>query len=109
MGFVYLILEVSSSGNESHKIGISKNDPTKRVKQLQTGNSNKLSLLTYYESKTYKEVESWLHSRYSRYKTLADNEWFILPDEVVQSFLSTCQKVDETINLLRESKTLILV
>lgn len=36
MGYVYLILEVDKNGDERHKIGISKNDPNKRNKQLQT-------------------------------------------------------------------------
>ncbi len=36
MGYVYLILEGNSHGEELHKIGITKNDPQLRVKQLQT-------------------------------------------------------------------------
>ena len=36
MGYVYLLLCVESNGVEHHKIGITKNPPIKRVKQLQT-------------------------------------------------------------------------
>jgi hypothetical protein len=36
MGYVYLLLQIDFDGNESYKIGITKNDPNKRVKQLQT-------------------------------------------------------------------------
>lgn len=36
MGYVYLLLETDKDGNERHKIGITKNWPEKRVKQLQT-------------------------------------------------------------------------
>jgi hypothetical protein len=36
MGYVYLFLEVDKEGNEAYKIGITKNEPIKRVKQLQT-------------------------------------------------------------------------
>ena len=63
MGYVYLILEVDKDGYERHKIGITKNNPEKRVKQLQTGNSNVIRLLHTYESKNYKHVEKWLHNR----------------------------------------------
>ena len=36
MGYVYLLLQTDIDGHESHKIGITKNDPELRVKQLQT-------------------------------------------------------------------------
>lgn len=100
MGYVYLILEVNEHGEEHHKIGISKNEPEKRLKQLQTGNPNRIDILKFYESKNYKHVEKWLHSRFYNKKTLAENEWFKLLDDDVLKFIETCKKVDETINLL---------
>lgn len=100
MGYVYLILEVNQNGQESHKIGVSKNPPEKRLKQLQTGNPNEIRILSAYESVNYKKVEQWLHSRYSTKRTLAENEWFNLTDEQVFSFIDTCKKADETISLL---------
>jgi len=100
MGYVYLILEVNEHGEEHHKIGISKNEPEKRLKQLQTGNPNRIDILKFYESKNYKRVEKWLHSRFCNKKTLAENEWFILSDDDVINFIDVCKKVDETINLL---------
>jgi hypothetical protein len=36
MGYVYLLFCVNKDGSEGYKIGITKNDPNKRVKQLQT-------------------------------------------------------------------------
>ena len=36
MGYVYLFLEVDKEGNEAYKIGMTKNEPINRVKQLQT-------------------------------------------------------------------------
>lgn len=102
-GYVYLILQVDSEGNELHKIGISKNHPDARVKQLQTGNPNQIRLLNFYESKNYKKVEQWIHSKYSQNKTLADNEWFLLTNEQVISFTDDCKKADETICFLQEN------
>jgi hypothetical protein len=100
MGYVYLILEINQHGEECHKIGISKNTPEKRLKQLSTGNPNEIRVLNTYESVNYKKVEKWLHSRYNTKKTLAKNEWFSLTNEQVMSFLETCKKADETISLL---------
>jgi hypothetical protein len=100
MGYVYLILEVNEHGDEHYKIGISKNEPEKRLKQLQTGNPNRIDILKFYKSENYKRVEKWLHSKYSSFRTLANNEWFKLPNEHVLIFEDTCKKVDETINLL---------
>ena len=100
MGYVYLILEVNEYGDEHHKIGISKNEPEKRLKQLQTGNPNRIDILKFYESENYKRVEKWLHSRFGSKKTLAENEWFKLSNDDVLNFIEICKKVDETINLL---------
>lgn len=99
-GYVYLLLEVNQHGEEAHKIGISKNHPEQRVKQLKTGNPNRIDLLNYYESFNYKKVEQWLHARFSQNQTLAENEWFQLSDEQVLSFIDLCKKADETISLL---------
>lgn len=99
-GYVYLFLEVDKAGNEAYKIGITKNDPEKRIKQLQTGNSNKLSLLKFYQSENYLKVERWLHRKYST-KTEANNEFRFLTDDEVISFLDDCKKADETIKFMK--------
>jgi len=103
MGYVYLILQVSSDGVETFKIGITKNEPEIRVKQLQTGNSDKISLLKTYKSKNYKKVERSMHMKYSAYKTEAKNEWFQLEDKHVFSFIDDCKKADEVIQFLLEN------
>ena len=100
IGTVYLILEVDSHGFESHKIGITNRDVNKRLRELQTGNSNKLSVLKCYESKNYNKVEGMLHAKYSYKQTLSMNEFFKLSDDEVIKFLDTCKKLDETITLL---------
>ena len=99
MGYVYLFLEVNIHGDEAYKIGITKNDPNKRIKQLQTGNSSKLTLMKFYTSENYLKVERWLHRKY-HVKTQAKNEFRSLTDEQVFSFLEDCKKADETISFL---------
>lgn len=82
MGHVYLLMSTDSDGQvELFKIGITKNSIEKRIKFLSTGNPNTITLIKSYTSKNYKEIEKWLHSRYSLNKTLSKNEWFHLTDE----------------------------
>jgi len=103
MGYVYLLLEIDKDGNERHKIGITKNHPTKRKSQLQTGNSNKISVLNFYESINYLKVEKWLHNKYSTQRTESKNEWFNLTNEQVMNFHSICADADKTITFLKEN------
>jgi len=104
MGYVYLLLQIDFEGKESYKIGITKNDPNLRVKQLQTGNPNKISLHRKYETPNYLKVEKWLHRQYFE-KTEAKNEWRTLTDEQVFSFLDDCQAADNTIQFLLDNNS----
>jgi hypothetical protein len=45
-----------------------------RLKQLKTGNPNKIEILKTYESKNYKGIEKWLHKKYSTNKTESKND-----------------------------------
>jgi len=70
MGYVYFITDEKKSGI---KIGYTKNNVYKRLKQLQTGNSNKLILLYYIKGSMDKEKS--LHNYFSNdYNIL--NEWY---------------------------------
>lgn len=99
MGFIYLLIQVDPNGQELYKIGISKNDPKLRLRQLQTGNPNKISLLNYYQSINYLKIERLLHKKYN-VKTNAKNEWRTLTNDDVFSFINDCKKLDETIKFL---------
>ena len=70
-GFIYFIQE-EESGNI--KIGFSEKHPKGRLKDFQTGNSNKLILLGYIEG-TY-EDEYNLHQEFSEERIREENEWF---------------------------------
>ncbi len=99
-GYVYLILQLNIEGVETYKIGITKNAPEKRVKQLQTGNSDKITLLKSYQSENYLKVEQSMHRLYASFKTESKNEWFALKDEHVLSFIEECKKADEIIDFM---------
>ena len=99
-GIVYLLLCVDNNGNETYKIGVTKRDVNERIKELSTGNPNKLSVLKSYQSPNYLKVEQWLHRKYS-IKTEAGNEFRHLTNEEVMSFLDDCKKADETITFMK--------
>jgi len=65
MGYVYLI---EDSNNNCYKIGVTKGEPEKRLKKLQTGNPSKLELKYLYECEYPYRLESMLHSHYKSYK-----------------------------------------
>ncbi len=106
MGYVYLLLMVDDSGNESHKIGITKRDVNIRISELQTGNPNKISLLKSYESPNYLKVERWMHRQYFASKTEAKNEWRTLNDNQVFSFIKDCEYAEDNIKFLLENNSL---
>lgn len=73
---VYIITDGLNS-----KIGWSKS-PQKRLKQLQTGNSNRLKLLKIYSVPRVKE--RYLHKALIRFKIRHNGEWFkISPADVI--------------------------
>lgn len=105
MGYVYLLLQTDIDGNESYKIGVTKRDIKIRLSELQTGNPNKIVLLKQYESKNYLKVEQWLHRKYQT-KTEAKNEWRILTNEQIFSFIDDCKTADDNIQFLLENNSL---
>ena len=102
MGIVYLLCELGSDP-ERYKIGITKGDPIKRVKQLQTGCSNVISVLKTFESEYYRKIESSLHREYKQYASTGGTEWFILPTELVFKFEDRCKQLHDTFVMLSES------
>lgn len=103
MGYVYLFLETDKNGDERFKIGITKNPIQERISQLQTGNSNVITLLNFYKSKHYKNIERMLHNKFVNQKTEAKNEWFELTDEQIKNFLMTCEELEKRVILLKEN------
>jgi hypothetical protein len=99
IGIVYLLLSVSPVGEEAHKIGITTSTVEKRIRQLQTGNPNTISILRQYKTQNYLKVEKMLHRRFKDL-TEEENEWRRLSDEDVFNFLSICEEMDENINFL---------
>lgn len=92
-GNIYLIEDTYS---KLFKIGVTRGDVKNRLKKLQTGNGNKLSLIKTYTSNYPFKAEKLLHNRFREKKVL--NEWFDLTKEDVDNFEQTCQEINQMIN-----------
>lgn len=101
-GYVYLLTSTDINGEISYKIGITKNDIKKRIKQLQTGNPNEITLHSFYKTKHYKLLEKWLHRKFNTKKTEMHNEWFFLNIEDVNNFNTICEDYNNTIDYLKK-------
>lgn len=82
--FVYFI-----TNGTHHKIGIS-NDPEKRLRQLQTGSSETLSLDGMIEADD--DFESLLHEELSDWHVRG--EWFLLDEDARMRIFRLCAEYD---------------
>ena len=96
MGYVYLIQE--ETDENKYKIGMTNRTLEKRMNSLQTGNPNKLTLISYYESKNPKAIETTLHRLFSSKKVLG--EWFDLTEDDIKKFNPLCEQIEQNIKTL---------
>lgn len=96
MGFVYLI-EDRDTG--VYKIGVTKGDPTKRLKKLQTGNANELYIKHLFETQWPFRLETMLHNYFKERNEI--NEWFWLDDP--DEFLTKCLEFNSIISSLLDN------
>jgi hypothetical protein len=96
MSFIYLI----KNTDESHyKIGVGKN-PTNRLKQLQTGCSSELAIISTFETDIPYVIEKTLHRQFSHMRK--HGEWFDFSITDETEFLNHCQNIESRIKLLKE-------
>jgi hypothetical protein len=98
MKYIYLISSEDIHGNIMYKIGLSKNNPQLRLKQLQTGNHNKLEIIHTFKSQFANKLESSLHRQFYKNKIL--NEWFELNEYDVNNFIKHCEINENIFKLL---------
>lgn len=99
MAFVYLL---GDSGRENtYKIGVTRGKIEKRIKQLQTGNSNEIYLINSFETEYPFYLERILHTKYHIKQT--KNEWFVLTNEDIEEFIPYCQLIEENAKNLKKN------
>ena len=97
MGFVYLL----TNDYAHYKIGITTRTIEKRLRELQTGNSEKIEVVKFYKTEHYFALESWLHRKFG-VKRL-EGEWFELTSEDIKNFSSNCQRGHDIFEMLINS------
>ena len=102
MKYIYLI---QSLENGYYKIGVSKN-PSKRLQQLQTGNSSPLKLIEVYQTEFADKIERILQRRYTHLHK--EGEWFNLSISEEAGFRKDCQKIEENINFLKKNDNVFI-
>ena len=84
--YIYLIQKNTES---IYKIGIS-NNPLKRLKQLQTGNSSRLHLIKVFPVVNARAIEKRLHRLLMFHRCSPSGEWFMLSEEYVRLVGEVC-------------------
>ena len=98
MGYVYLLKDIN---NDTYKIGVTRKMDGKRLMALQTGNSTKLELIMTYKTEYPFRLESMLHRKFEQYRE--NNEWFRLPDDIVEGFHFYINQLHDIIISLKDN------
>lgn len=101
---VYLLR--TDDGEQRYKIGYTKRQVEKRIKEFKTGNSSDFEIVDVFESKYGSKIEASLKNMYKHYNI--SGEWFILPDSEVIKFNSTCELIHQNLELLANNNTWII-
>lgn len=96
---IYLL---QAEGTDLYKIGITGKPIEYRIKELQTGNGNKLVLISEFKTEFDYLFERTLHRHFELQKT--EGEWFNLTLEQVKSFIIVCERINTNFKVLKESE-----
>lgn len=96
-GYVYL-LKTELDGKYVYKVGYSKNNPLKRIKQLQTGSPNEISIESFYESIHARKIETVIHRLKKPNRIMG--EWFMFNENEVSEFKTLCSTIDLNMMLI---------
>lgn len=96
MGYVYLIYDAN---NDVYKIGVTRSKDSKRIKQLQTGNSCELRVLYMHKTQYPFRLETMLHNYYIN--SLVHGEWY--KDVGIDEFKGKCKEFDSYIIVLKDN------
>lgn len=102
---IYLIS--SELNNQTlYKIGITKNNANKRLKQLKTGNPATLTVIHTFESQYATKIEKHFHK--SKASSNVGGEWFQLSEHDINNFIPQCKLLHDNFNLLSKHNTWII-
>lgn len=88
--------------NEAYyKIGITK-DIEKRINTLQTGNPEKIKIISTYDSPLANKIEKTLHNIYSHLKM--NGEWFNFSIKEELEFQEICKTIEKNLIYIEQNK-----
>lgn len=99
-GYVYLLTD-----GEFFKIGVTRSSIEKRIKKLQTGNADTISIKQYYQTDIPFKLEKALHTMHANQRV--NNEWFSLSLDDVTNFTDECQNLESKLKVLSENNPYI--
>lgn len=99
MAYVYLIGD--SGQDNTFKIGVTRGNIEKRIKQLQTGNGEEIYLINYYETEYPFFIERLLHTKL--YPKQKRNEWFNLENNDIVNFKLYCEEIENQAYALKDN------
>ena len=99
MAYVYIIGDSGQDG--VFKIGVTRGNVEKRIKQLQTGNGEEIYLVNYYETDYPFFVERLLHQKLSVKQK--KNEWFTLDINDITNFKTHCKEIEKIAEALKDN------
>jgi hypothetical protein len=99
MGIVYL-LGVYSKEN-TYKIGVTRGEINKRIKQLQTGNSGEIYLVDSHTTKYPFFIEHFLHMQF--FPNQKVGEWFELCEDDICKFKEFCAIAENNAKALEDN------
>lgn len=91
-GIVYLMCDPLTN---TFKIGVTKRDVNKRLKEIQTGNPSEVFVVNTFESDYPYKLEGLLHRHFFSKKMI--NEWFSLDSHDITLFKPLCEKYENII------------
>lgn len=97
-GYVYLICD---PGQDTYKIGVTRDLAQKRLKRLQTGNASELHIIhSVYATYPFR-LETILHNKFKHKR--ATGEWFYLDQDDIKNFEQTCTEAINLIELMKDN------
>lgn len=103
--FVYLIC-AEFEGRKLYKIGYTRRNIEKRIKEIKTGNGSDIYLVNFFKSKWGTKIESQLHKFYLNKKI--NREWFDLSDDDLKKFGKRCNLIHETMEIITNENSYYL-
>ena len=98
MDYIYLF-ECVSNWETTYKIGFTKNKNfNTRIKTLQTGNSDIIKCIDYFETTHGRSVEIAMHNYFSEKRK--SGEWFYLDLTDIVNFKILCEKIENNLNII---------